>query len=396
MKVFRADRVQGKFVVKKTDEGFLQITAPIAKVGVMTYLDSKGKPYREYVPEETLFNKDDIETFQLKPVTNDHPPEMVMSTNSDTYAIGSVGQNMLRDGELLAVQFTVTNQDAIDDIESGKVELSPGYECVSEATPGITPNGEKYDTIQRNRKYNHLAIVDKARGGSSIKISMDGSDVEVHTSIVNFDKSEKILKSNFNFQGDSQMKGKVTVNGISYPVDSLEVVNHVDSLAETNTQLSKQVSEHTDTIAKLKAQTDTLNAEIKKLKEDMEGEEFYKRVDARTSLLDMASKVLGKDLDKKDSNDELMIKIIEKEQGAVRANLDSMPETERKVYLSARYDSVASIISKKKDHAQDVQHQYLEMHNDSANGNIGTTAKPFNMDAAISEIATAAFYGEDE
>jgi hypothetical protein len=66
----------------------------------------------------------------------------------------------------------VTDEDAIGNIESGRQQLSPGYECKLFLQEG-TYKGEKFDAIQIDRRYNHVAICDKARGGSDLKLNLD-------------------------------------------------------------------------------------------------------------------------------------------------------------------------------------------------------------------------------
>jgi hypothetical protein len=81
-------------------------------------------------------------------------------------------------------------QDAglIKAIEKGeRRELSPGYVCHVEENPGSW-NGERYDGIQRNIIYNHLAIgpAGWGRSGSEVSLKLDGGAdfvgaLQVHT-----------------------------------------------------------------------------------------------------------------------------------------------------------------------------------------------------------------------
>ena len=65
-------------------------------------------------------------------------------------------------------------------MKAGKVELSPGYECDVDATPGIDPVYGAYDTVQVKRYGgNHTAMCDKARGGADIRLLRTDSAVEV-------------------------------------------------------------------------------------------------------------------------------------------------------------------------------------------------------------------------
>jgi hypothetical protein len=61
----------------------------------------------------------------------------------------------------------------IGQVESGKRELSAGYTCELDWTPGTTADGHAFDASQRKIKINHLAIVDAARAGSKARIGDD-------------------------------------------------------------------------------------------------------------------------------------------------------------------------------------------------------------------------------
>lgn len=72
----------------------------------------------------------------------------------------------------------MTEHDAVQKAESGElVELSCGYECDFDPTPGVY-QGQAYDGIQRNISYNHLALLPqgRARGGSDVKLHLDEGD----------------------------------------------------------------------------------------------------------------------------------------------------------------------------------------------------------------------------
>ncbi|MCX7015414.1 MAG: alpha/beta hydrolase fold domain-containing protein, partial [Candidatus Sumerlaeota bacterium] len=56
-------------------------------------------------------------------------------------------------------------------IEAGKTALSCGYTCDLEHTPGNWM-GIKYDAIQRNIRYNHMAVVKAGRAGDAAKLHM--------------------------------------------------------------------------------------------------------------------------------------------------------------------------------------------------------------------------------
>jgi hypothetical protein len=79
--------------------------------------------------------------------------------------------------------YTIQDKDVVEKVEKKDlVELSCGYTCDVDHTPG-TYNGEKYDAIQKNIRYNHVALgaKDFGRAGSEVKLRMDGAGLCVET-----------------------------------------------------------------------------------------------------------------------------------------------------------------------------------------------------------------------
>lgn len=62
------------------------------------------------------------------------------------------------------------DQATIADWETGKRQLSMGYNAEIHFESGTTPDGQFYDAVQRKISNNHLSLVDAARGGSQLQI----------------------------------------------------------------------------------------------------------------------------------------------------------------------------------------------------------------------------------
>lgn len=169
---YRIDK-GGRITSKMDDNGFLRIDGVAAHVGILEYMDDDGSIIREFVPEETLFEPASLASLAGAPVTLQHPPEMVSPSNYSKYSQGSVNGSPSRTDDNLDVSMSVIGNDALHAVESGVNELSPGYSVDIDETPGEW-NGQPYDRVQRNRRYNHLAIVDDARGGSICSLRFDG------------------------------------------------------------------------------------------------------------------------------------------------------------------------------------------------------------------------------
>jgi uncharacterized protein len=160
---------------RMTREGYLVADVRAARSGIYHYRGSEvGMPdkdiVRVYRSPETVFDKRTMRSFTSLDVTNEHPPELVNSTNWDRYAVGHTGEDVARDGEYIRVPIMVRDQAVIDDVNQGKVGLSFGYTCDVEPTPGVTPQGEQYDAVQKNLTGNHLAICHMGRAGSECRI----------------------------------------------------------------------------------------------------------------------------------------------------------------------------------------------------------------------------------
>ncbi|MDE2100262.1 MAG: DUF2213 domain-containing protein [Patescibacteria group bacterium] len=162
--------------------GFIEIRDnPISKVGVFPYSGkSIGAPdpdriYKVYRPEEELSNAETIESFKLLPWTDDHPDKLLGPEEEGKRPVDQKGtrgitgeQVYFKDGVLYA-NIKILSEYLKKLIDSGKKELSAGYQCVWDFTSGIW-NGIQYDAIQRNIRGNHLALVDQGRMGPDVAV----------------------------------------------------------------------------------------------------------------------------------------------------------------------------------------------------------------------------------
>lgn len=167
-----------------TPEGFLKVSGRAAKTGIQEYyaheLGLNDRPHDAVVRvmrfADDVFKQAALDSYIGCDVTIEHPETFV---SSETFKNSSVGlvTKAVRDGDFVKVDMIVKDQSAIDAIHSGKVELSAGYSCHYEAAP----QSASHDFIQRDIKVNHLAITDKARGGSQVRLN-DSDMLTVDTS----------------------------------------------------------------------------------------------------------------------------------------------------------------------------------------------------------------------
>jgi hypothetical protein len=170
MKAFYGSRISENMTV--TPDGFLIcFNVPIARTGWYDYLpqeigvEGQGlvKVYRS--PEE-VFNRQAIASFEGKPTTDEHPPELLTPDNSELFIKGAV-QNVrqsLSEPDLLLADLIIYNSILIDEImNKGKREVSCGYEC------NYVDNGDgTYSQVQICG--NHVAIVENGRAGDRVAI----------------------------------------------------------------------------------------------------------------------------------------------------------------------------------------------------------------------------------
>lgn len=160
--------------ITTTPEGYLVChDVPIARIGVQRYLgretpDPNADPERVIPverPEEEVFSKEAIASFEGKPVTNDHPPEDITTQNVSVYMKGVAKDVRQGTGEFkdcLVADLVIYDPMLVQSVRDGKREISCGYDCL------WVPDGNRF--IQRNIRGNHIAVVDKGRAGARVSI----------------------------------------------------------------------------------------------------------------------------------------------------------------------------------------------------------------------------------
>ena len=159
----------------ETGEGFLICrNVPISRTGDQEYMGWEigipgaggGQIVTVHRPPEEVFSTAALASFEGKPVTNDHPPVLIGPDDVKTYEMGHA-QNVRRgDGEweeYTLADLHIHDRELIDAVQSGKREISCGYECED------VPNGDGTYT-QRNIRGNHVAVVERGRAGKRAAI----------------------------------------------------------------------------------------------------------------------------------------------------------------------------------------------------------------------------------
>lgn len=234
--------------IKKTDEGYFITNSPVTRVGVFKYMLPDGTIRKELRNPEEVFKADSLETMKLIPVTDNHPRVdggLLDSTNAKEFTIGFTGESVDHNDSQVITNLKVTDVDGVGEIEAGKHEISCGYSCELEESVG-TFDGEDYTHIQRNIKYNHVAIVNRGRAGRDVRLRFD-NDENVGVQLIE--------------KESNNMSIKVTLDGLQYDA-APEVAKHIDSLNGTIENLSTDKKE-------IEGKLDTANTELEKANQEV-------------------------------------------------------------------------------------------------------------------------------
>lgn len=163
----------------KTPEGYLVChNVPIARTGWQKYLPREigvnGVGLVDvYRSEQEVFSSATIASFEGKPVTDGHYPGGVDACNYSA-AMKGVTQNVRRGtGEqfdCLLADLVIYDAALICAIETGKREISCGYDCCYEPY-------ESNSYAQTKIAGNHVAIVERGRAGNRVSIKDEKPEV---------------------------------------------------------------------------------------------------------------------------------------------------------------------------------------------------------------------------
>lgn len=363
---------------ERTAEGFLKGRAIVTSIGVFTYKRKDGTIQRELRLPEDVFSYETLNSMKLKPVTLNHPTELVTSDNADKLQVGSLGDNPSRtkqetnwngnpvpwteitDGINCAIDMVITKKDAIEAVINGKQSLSMGYTCDLEmAQPGATWCGVEYDFIQRNIRYNHCAIVDSARAGDNAKIELraDSEDAVLEDMVIKTDGGTKMLRK-INLDGIECQADEEVLHALSKEKaradqaenDACESKKKVETADKKVADMEKKVTEMEKRVSELEAERDAANekkdaaeAELEKVKSDSaDPKRLDEAVKAKMELLHNAEKA-GVEV-KDDMSDSDIKKAVITSQFP-KATFDGKDD----VYIQARYDSAVEMIVEKND-----------------------------------------------
>jgi len=184
MGVLRVDKASPLSKPVRLPNGFVRAEGYLTRSGIFVYRNAQGKTVRELRPPEEVMHADSLASFGLMPVTNEHPSELLTADNAKQYAVGSVSESVVPEGDKVRAVLMITDASAIEALDAGKSELSCGYTADVVQEAGVW-QGQPYDAVQRNIRGNHVALVDAGRAGPTCSIRMDATDVAQEITLEN-------------------------------------------------------------------------------------------------------------------------------------------------------------------------------------------------------------------
>jgi hypothetical protein len=331
-------------------EGWIRDKPVVTRAGIFTYKTKDGKTIREYRPSEEVFKEDSLATMLGIPVTDNHVG-LVNKNNVD----GIVG-SVLSPGEKaqdldVVADVIIHHPTKIGD----KRELSLAYECEIDTTPGEY-NGERYDCIQKNIKYNSLAVVKRGRAGNA-RLRLDSTDA----SSAPFEQEKEMAFVTVRLDDiDYQAAPEVSNALVKAQSNLVDLQKKFDSVEAERDTLVTKVNQHA--------------AEVKAVKDNTRNE-----LRARLELEAEATKHAVK-FDEDDSDRNIKIKVIDKINPVLK--FDGKSDD----YVDSAYDLTLDAVKNKKVSSQK---ERLDSRNKTVDDTSGSSA------ASSREKMLARMRGED-
>lgn len=320
MSVTRYDRAP--FKATKTNEGFVQDSPVLSRVGVFAYRQPDGKIRHEFRPPEEVFHADHLASIFGKPITNEHHGQVRGDTAGGKVIGACLSPGRQDADEPLNLRGDIIIHDAVHTVS--KRELSLGYTLDLEETPGEF-NGVRYDAVQRNLRVNHLALVAKGRAGNA-RLNLDAADAVLAT-------TEEV---------DTMSLVKIRLDsGIEYEAapEVVQALTAAQAATKVATERADTVTAERDT---LKAKVETHESSLAQLRLDAVAE-----VKARAAL-EAAATDLGAKFAQDAKDSDIRVAVIK----AVRGDaIDLAGKSD--AYVEASYDmAVADGLAAKKKAGQ--------------------------------------------
>lgn len=258
--------------LERTPQGGLRLPAYVTRVGVFTYKRADGRVVKEYRPAEEVFHADSLASLEGAPVTLGHPGHVTPS-NWGKHAVGHV-ESGRADGIYVASHVRVQREDGIKGVEAKSLkEISCGYNARIEETPGEF-EGEHYDCIQRDIRYNHVALGPEnwGRAGNEVRLRLDSADDA----------------ASYEYQKSPDYAPGMTLEEALKALAKAEV--RADAAEKQVADLTKLREDGVSALEREKGRADELATQVESLKQSIPTQ-----VETRVAVVARAASILGKE-----------------------------------------------------------------------------------------------------
>ena len=331
------------------EDGTFIAHAPITSIGVYVYPKENGTTH-ELRPYEEVFKEDSLKTLENLPMTLSHPDEIVNQENEKQYEVGRIIGNISHydNDPRVYADLHITNKDAVKAaLAKGFKFLSCGYKSDDIKADGVFL-GMKYDTIQTNIKYNHVALCRKPRGDENLMIKLDGIE-----EALKFDEAqtefEKLVSTTNNGEKDMTTPKEDSSNSNADTIKMFaDMQAKLDSkekeLIAANAAMEKTKGEKDA----LQAKCDSLASELKSLQDSFPSE-IHNMAYKLSTLRNLVNEWGIEDLKADATEKEIKIALISKLDKNFKADGKSDD------YINARFDSTVEIATAEKKKNADIE-----------------------------------------
>lgn len=389
----------------RTDDGTLLLDAVFARDGVLDYKIMNGTNMgirRELRPPEE--NKKAIAQFGIIPVTDEHPPGLLDSSNSSLYRKGITLQNpryetIAGKGGFVLGQIAIFDSELQERILSGEqIETSSGYKCACEEKPGrfkhLDGSFYDYDAIQRNLEVNHQAITRKGRAGADVCVYLDSihldDEVGVSVDAFHFDVFDTALKP-IHFDMGGKRMASIHLDGATYDVTEA-VAAAISAHLHRHDTVMRDLEEAHDSLSSVMGERDALEFRLENAERKLDSVGFVSdgEGDYRLDMAKAKAKMAELD-DEEDESDEEDDGDYEEEEPLMkgkRANKDSAIE-----FIAAlrHADSLFGELDEEGNTFSSLHGEYLDSASDVRRLSLQAMYPSINMDAYDDEQIDAMY-----
>lgn len=328
-------------ITQDAQTGFVHIkNVPIAIVGVFPYIKADGSVEMEAKLPTELLSEVTVDSANSKPVTDNHPDELVTQVNASKYMKGFTATNAHVENDALKVDMTITDKSLINEINKGKQELSIGFE-----TEVVPKKGEykgiAYDSVQRNIQINHVAVVEQGRAGHSVRLLGDSAEMieqdahqkkgkQMETTKVRLDNADVTVATE-----DANRIIQLDADNSDKAKKIAELENQIKEKQKELDDLKGKTNEEKKNADKAQAKADAAEKELEDLKKKYSEDAMEKAVTSRMELINKVKPYVGDSYEFKGKSEKQM------KLDAIKALDDSVNLTEKSDdYIDAYFDSM--------------------------------------------------------